>query len=169
MIDKINFFDEILKMNYVALELGCGNVKKNIDSIGIDIINYDSVDLVGDATNILKKIPDNSIDLIYSRHFLEHVVDFHVLMDEISRILKKDGILEFVVPHFSNPYYYSDITHKNFFGLYSMNYFAHDMTKMKRLVPFYNKQIKFNLVSVDLSYQTYSKNIIFRAYKKIIT
>ena len=45
-------------------------------------------------------------------------------MREITRVLKKNGKANIFVPHFSNPYYYSDYTHKRFLGLYTFYYFV---------------------------------------------
>ena len=39
-----------------------------------------------------------------------------IFMKEMFRVLKKDGKAHIFVPHFSNPYYYSDYTHKRHFG-----------------------------------------------------
>jgi hypothetical protein len=60
--------------------------------------------------------------------------------------------LETVVPHFSNPYYYSDVTHRTAFGLYSMSYFASG-SPFKRQVPLYARPPLFHLTAVDLIFK----------------
>lgn len=56
--------------------------------------------------NLLGKLPykDNSFDVAYSSHFLEHLSysNAHKILDEINRILKPNGILRIVVPDLEN-------------------------------------------------------------------
>jgi SAM-dependent methyltransferase len=124
----------------VLIELGCGPLKRNPESIGIDMLPLPGVDIIHNIEEGLAFIPDNSVDEIQSFHFLEHIVSFESLMKDIHRILKKDGIHKATVPHFSNPHYYSDYTHKRFFGLYTFDYFCPKAEQpLNRKVPdFYN-------------------------------
>lgn len=150
VVDKRNSLDHIFGS---ILELGCGNLKRNPDAVGIDAIDYDCVDLVGDAFEVLRLIPDNSVSGVSSEHFLEHIEDVSGLLDEIARILQPGGKLEIVVPHFSNPYYFSDLTHRSIFGLYSMSYFAIS-SPFRRTVPHYNRRLYFQLESVSLGFKS---------------
>ena len=155
VVDKNNIIKKIKDGVYnkpIIIELGCGNRKRFSESIGIDIINYESVDIVGDVFDILKIFPNNVVSEVSSSHFFEHVDDIGLLMDEIGRILKKGGILSVIVPHFSNPYFYSDFTHKTFFGLYTFCYFSINKF-FKRPIPNYNKP-KFELLTVDLVFKS---------------
>lgn len=68
---------------------------------------------------------------------------FDFLMQEIWRVLKPTGRKFLYVPHFSNPYYYSDYTHKRFFGLYTFEYFSHRQTRFKRKVPSFYQEYGF--------------------------
>ena len=124
MIDKYGYLKSMPSMEKVVLELGVGNKKHISNAIGIDILDGDSVDIVGDAIEVLKAIKDSSVDQVYSFHFLEHIDDYIEVVNEIIRILKKDGLMNVVVPHFSNPFYYSDPTHKSKFGLYNFCYLS---------------------------------------------
>ena len=108
----------------VIIELGCGPNKTAADVIGIDLLPLPGVDIVHNTEEGLHFIPDNSVDEISSSHFLEHIVNFESLMKEIHRVLKPGGLNKVTVPHFSNPHYYSDFTHKRFFGLYTFDYFS---------------------------------------------
>lgn len=137
----------------VTLELGCGNRKRVENSIGIDVIDYDCVDIVGDVYEVLKEVSNSSINEVHSHHFFEHVNDVGLLMAELSRILKPNGMVKIVVPHFANPYYYSDYTHKNFFGLYSFSYFSDD-SLLKRKVPNYYRASSFVLGEVKLVFKS---------------
>jgi SAM-dependent methyltransferase len=150
VLDKKNLLPTLMG---ARLELGCGDRKPLSDAIGIDAIDYDCVDIVGDVYEVLTQIPNESILAVHSHHFFEHVRDVGLLMDEIARILLPNGLLEIVVPHFSNPYYYSDYTHRNFFGLYSLSYFSDDSI-LKRKVPHYKPSVSFELREVSLIFKS---------------
>jgi SAM-dependent methyltransferase len=153
IIDKQNILNRITEIGDLQLELGCGSCKKHKDAIGIDVIDDTCVDIVGDVYDVLSRIPDNSVSAVYSYHFFEHVEDIEAIMKELARIIKEDGLLVVVTPHFSNPYYYSDYTHKNQFGLYSLSYFSDDSI-FSRKVPRYNKSPEFDLCKVDLIFKS---------------
>lgn len=138
IIDKNDVLKKINEIPKVVIELGCGRQKQIKNAITIDIIDLPHIDIIADLNKGLWFLPDNSVDEIYSFHFLEHVENFELFMKEIYRVLKKGGKKIGTVPHFSNPYFYSDYTHHNFFGLYTFSYFS--KTKyFKREVPsFYN-------------------------------
>ncbi len=167
VLDKRNLLHSLIG---AKLELGCGSCKRLGDAIGIDAINYDCVDIVGDVYEVLNQIPSNSILSVHSYHFFEHVRDVSLLMDEIARILLPNGFLEIVVPHFSNPYYYSDYTHKNSFGLYSFSYFSDDSI-LRRKVPHYKPWVSFELREVDLVFKStrpfYGRHGLKRLIQKV--
>lgn len=122
----------------IILELG-GGPNKKLDRINIDLVEAEGVDFVFDLENGLPFLPNNSIDEIHSSSFFEHISRFEFLMEEIYRVLKPGGNLFVFVPHFSNPYFYSDPTHKRFFGLYTFSYFSKSHFPYRRKVPkFYN-------------------------------
>ncbi len=130
------FLDLIQNKSKVILEIGCGPAKKYPDAIGVDILPLPGVDIVHNMENGLDFIPDNTVDEITSSHVLEHINNLEGLMKDIHRILKKGGVHKAIVPHFSNPYYYSDYTHKRFFGLYTFDYFSKKEDQaLKRKVP----------------------------------
>jgi len=137
----------------IRLELGCGNRKRHQDAVGIDMRDFACVDIQGDVYDVLQRIPDRRISAIYSYHFFEHVNDVALLVREIARILADDGLFFVVVPHFTNPYYYADCTHKTPFGLYSFSYFARD-TLFSRKVPHYQDSTAFNLEKVSLIFKS---------------
>lgn len=149
----------------VVLELGCGK-KKRQGAIGIDRIDLPEVDIVADVEEGLDFLPDGCVDEIYARSFFEHVENFEGLMSEIVRVLKKGGKVFVFVPHFSNPYYYSDPTHKRFFGLYSFYYFVDSRYQLKRKVPNYYFDTKIRIVSLKLVFD--SPFFFGRIIKKIL-
>ena len=151
----------------LVLELGCGSSKHVPEAIGVDAQNYDCVDIVGDVFDVLRLMPSESADTVYAFHFFEHIPDLAGLLEEVARVLKKGGKCEIVVPHFSNPYFYSDYTHRTFFGLYSMSYFASD-SLLCRKVPTYEKVISYELVDVNLLFKS-PKPFYFRyGFKRLI-
>ena len=119
---------------FIKVELGCGPNKKIDDAISVDMVNLEGVDIVANINNGLP-FDDNSIDEIYSFHFLEHVNDLEFVLKEIHRVLKPNGKNIGTVPHFANPYFYSDPTHHSYFGLYSFSYFDKEQKLLKRKVP----------------------------------
>jgi predicted SAM-dependent methyltransferase len=147
----------------VVLELGPGETKQFDYCIGLDMMNKSSVDFVCDLSSGFPFIQDNSVDEILSSHFLEHINDLPFFLSEVNRVLKPNGKMINVVPHFSNPYYYSDYTHKSFWGLYSMAYFSKN-SYFKRKVPTYYNTLNFNIVEVKLIFRSdfYFRNIFKR-------
>jgi SAM-dependent methyltransferase len=164
VVDKKHLLPDL---SGATLELGCGNCKQLSDSVGIDKIDYDCVDIVGDAYEVLDQIPSQSILAIHSYHFFEHVRDVNLLMDKIARTLRPRRLLEITVPHFSNPYFYSDYTHKNFFGLYSFSYFSDDPL-LRRKVPHYNSCVCFELCEVNLIFKSSPPFYVRHALRKIL-
>lgn len=162
-------FDKLQNINIhkpVLIELGCGQKKKIPGAIGIDIIDYPDVDIVGDVYDVLKSLPKNSIDEIYAFHFFEHVSDVSLLLAEIARILKTKGRVQIVVPHFSNPFFYSDPTHRSFFGLYTFGYFA-KCSNFWRTLPTYALNDSFQLESVRLIFKSYRPFYLRHGIKKV--
>lgn len=149
MIDKKGLIGNLNHMDRVIIELGCGSHKVKPEAIGIDLIDSPCVDVIADINQGLSFLPDNSVDLIYSMHLLEHLENLEGAMAEIYRVLKKGGRKIGFVPHFSNPYYYSDYSHRVFFGLYTFSYFARD-SQFKRKVPGHYNNIDFKINKLNL-------------------
>jgi SAM-dependent methyltransferase len=85
----------------IKLHLGCGNkILKNF--INCDIQNIPGVDRSNVDISNLKDFKDNSVDLIYASHVLEHIPrmkTFSTLL-EWNRVLKVGGMLRVGVPDF---------------------------------------------------------------------
>lgn len=154
----------------VTLELGCGNRRLEPDSITIDVLDADGVDVVGDALAALQQIPDASVSRVVSSHFIEHVEDLEAMMTECARVLEDGGRFEATVPHFSNAYYYSDPTHRRPFGLYSFAYFAR-CELFAREVPRYGRPLPFTLLSVELGFDSPfgARRTLRRAFGAMVT
>jgi ubiquinone/menaquinone biosynthesis C-methylase UbiE len=115
------------------------------------------VDIVADLNRPLSLLPDNCAEHVFSSHALEHVDDLFLLLAEIRRITRPGGLVEIIVPHFSNPYYYSDPTHRRFFGLYTLSYFV-DMEKQphRHKVPAFAGAARFVIESVTIAFYRFN-------------
>lgn len=118
-----NLYDieEVKKKCMGKLDLGCG-IHKNPEHIGIDIGSENNPDLVHDLT---KGIPyeDNSVDGIYSAHFLEHLTECEIvsLINEIYRVCKKGVRINIIVP-----LNFPDKAHKIIFNYDWLKYWSLD-------------------------------------------
>ena len=137
----------------LIIELGCGQKNKQ-GRITVDKVDLPNVDIVADIENGLSFLPDNRVDEIHCRSVLEHIQNFEDLMREIVRVLKKSGKAHVFVPHFSNPYYYSDYTHKRFFGLYTFYYLVDIERQLKRKVPNFYTDVRINIISQRLVFRS---------------
>ena len=92
----------VVEHNMKILNVACGTRFHN-DWINID---FQSSSPEVNAINILNGLPydNNSFDVVYSSHFLEHLTkkqaDF--VLSEIIRILKPGGIVRIIVPDLQN-------------------------------------------------------------------
>src|SRR5262249_45053991 len=118
----------------LRLNLGSGQTSLpgfyNVDQFGLP-----GVDIQADLNEPLSALPDNCVDEVYCRHGIEHISRFLELLAELHRVSRPDARIEIIVPHFSNPYGYSDPTHVRFFGLYSFYYFCDEADQPRRKVP----------------------------------
>lgn len=110
----------------IALDLGCGQSKVPADFfeqnmqikinkvIGVDFVKGDGIDVVHDLTKIPFPFKDNSVDAIFSSHFIEHLDGFEraKFMDECYRILKMGGKMRFVHPYYKSVRAVQDFSHK---------------------------------------------------------
>jgi len=150
---KIDLESALSRHDPVIIELGCGP-RKRAGRIGIDRLDLPQVDIVADLEAGLKFLPDRSVDEIHCRSFLEHVQNFEHLFAEMVRVLKDDGRACIFVPHFSNPYYYSDYTHKRPFGLYTFYYFTDPENQPRRKVPSFYTSTRVEILSVRLKFRS---------------
>jgi hypothetical protein len=150
----------------IMIDLGCGRAKKSPNHIGIDISESSVVDIVQDGLLALKGFNSNSVDEIYSSHFLEHVNNLTEYLGEIQRVLKNNGICKIVVPHFSNPYFYSDPTHKQQYGVYSLNYYITGIN-LQRKVPVYLDFNELRIVQIKLVFKSIKPRYLRHLFKKI--
>lgn len=151
----------------ISLDLGCGTKKFSPSFIGIDLSENTEVDIIGDVFDILDEIPDSTISQIYSSHFFEHIEDIPRLLRECMRVMKSGGNMDIIVPHHSNPFFYSDPTHKSFYGLYTFAYYA-ECGILKRGVPAYSRINGLQISNIELIFKSYRPHYIRHGLKKAI-
>ncbi|MCX6803755.1 MAG: methyltransferase domain-containing protein [Candidatus Diapherotrites archaeon] len=95
------------------LDVGCGRIDSG-----------NSADIIHDLEIFPYPIKTNSFDKIYTRHCLEHLEHFEKTMDEFYRIIKKDGLIEIIVPFYASPSAHLP-THKKYFSYRSFDLFDH--------------------------------------------
>lgn len=104
-----------------ALDVGCGT-RKLAGALGMDIISLPTVDVVHNVDKAPWPFGDNTFDLVFLNHCLEHVVDVISTLDEIHRILKPGGHVVIQVPYFRCVDAFNDPTHKHFFTSLTLDY-----------------------------------------------
>ena len=153
LLDKRGLLAALAAGSDAVLEFGCGPRKQVAGSIGIDARDLPGVDVVGDVFDVLAAIPDASVALIHSAHFLEHVEPLELFLREAARVLRPGGRILAIVPHFSSPYFYSDPTHRIHFGLYTFSYYVRDELYV-RDIPHYGEALPLRLVRVHLNFSS---------------
>ena len=105
------------------LDVGCGQ-NKFPGAIGIDSNPRTQADVIHDLGQAPYPFPDNEFDEIICRHVIEHVPDVMMFVAELHRITKPGGRINLVTPHYSNPDWATDPTHRNHFNSYSFKSFC---------------------------------------------
>lgn len=93
------------------LDIGCGyeakisqnlhNKFKSVALMDFSIKNFQSDNIkyiLGDAKEMVLKIPANSIDLVIANNFIEHISEDVDIVKNLYRILKVNGVLYINVP-----------------------------------------------------------------------
>ena len=114
------------------LDVGCG-WNKTPGAIGIDSNPRTHADIIHDLGVVPYPLPENEFDEIICRHLIEHVPDVLALVTELYRIAKPGCRLTVIAPHYSNPDFATDPTHRNHLNSYSFNCFIEE----RQLFPFY--------------------------------
>jgi SAM-dependent methyltransferase len=116
------------------LDVGCGQ-NKFAGAIGIDSNPRSHADVIHDLGIFPYPFDRDQFDEVICRHVIEHVPDVLSLINELHRITKPGGRLKIVTPHYSNPDWATDPTHRNHFNSYSFTCFRKDKTPF----PFYTE------------------------------
>ena len=143
---------KLFNRKLLKLDLGCGSSPKQ-GYIGIDNFYRSKNVIKKDVLLYLKKLPNNCVKEIYSRHFFEHLDYKYIkaLLHQINRVLINGGLISVTVPHYSNPFFFSDPTHKTFWGVHSFSYICEE-TCLKRNVPKYISIKGWSLIGVKIKF-----------------
>ena len=117
-----------------SLDVGCG-WNKTPGAIGIDSNPKTHADVIHDLGVIPYPFGDDECDEIICRHVIEHVPDVMAFVTELYRVAKPGGRITIATPHYTNPDWPTDPTHRNHLNSYSFNCFTDD----RQLFPFYTE------------------------------
>ncbi len=115
-----------------TLDVGCGR-HKHPGAIGLDSNPKTDADVVHDLAVVPYPFPDSEFDEVIGIHVVEHVPDVMAFISELHRITKPGGRIKLVAPHYTNPDWPADLTHRNHLNSYSFQYFI----PQRKLFPFY--------------------------------
>ncbi|MGI9037050.1 MAG: class I SAM-dependent methyltransferase [Pyrinomonadaceae bacterium] len=104
------------------LDVGCGT-NKHEGAIGLDNNPRTGADVIHDLGQTPYPFPDDEFDLIVSNHVVEHIPDVMAFMTELYRITKHGGRIKLLAPHYTNPDWANDPTHRNHLNSYSFHVF----------------------------------------------
>lgn len=150
------------------IDIGCGKHKKK-RFYGIDKFYFDGVDEVCDIDKGLT-LEDNSVDEVYTSHFLEHIENLEFVFKEILRVCKPNGKIIIRVPHFSGDSGFYEF-HKRFFRYGSFTDFTNRKDGMLSKSNVYIKIIKKKLIFLRKRYLPLNPLIesFFNSNEKFIT
>ncbi len=107
----------------MKLDLGCGQNKK-AGFTGLDRLAMPGVDIVCDLDREPIPLPDDSVDEIFTMHFLEHTADLLAVMQEIWRVCRDGARVSIAVPYFNSIGAFRDPTHRRFFTWETFEHFT---------------------------------------------
>jgi SAM-dependent methyltransferase len=102
------------------LDIGCGK-NKTAGAIGMDVNPRTAADVIYDLNHRPYPFVDDWFDEIICRHVIEHVREPLAVMSELHRITRAGGVIKIVAPHWTNPDFATDLTHRNHLNSYSFN------------------------------------------------
>lgn len=137
--------NDSVNSSHKILDVGCG-WNKTPGAIGMDANPKTHADVIHDLGSIPYPFPDSEFDEIVCRHVAEHVPDVMSFIAELHRVTKPGGRIMITTPHYSNPDWATDPTHRNHFNSYSFNCFVED----RQLFPFYT-EVKLRPVRIYVS------------------
>jgi SAM-dependent methyltransferase len=153
----------------VKLNLG-GGLRPLQGHFLLDLVDLPGVDVQADLNEPLDKLPTGSVEAVHCRHLLEHIDNLLPLLEELHRVVRPGGEIDIRVPHFSNPYGYSDPTHVRFFGLYSFYYFADHDEQPRRKVPAFYSRCRFQVkqIHIRLMHATWFDKVVRTVLQPLI-
>jgi SAM-dependent methyltransferase len=132
-----------------VLDIGCGT-NKVAGAIGMDVNPRTTADVIHDLDDLPYPFADDQFDEVIGRHVIEHVREPMAVMCELHRITRNGGIVKLVAPHWTNPDFATDLTHRNHLNSYSFR----NLTDDRAVFPFYTdvrfRQLKTRVTLLNL-------------------
>lgn len=104
------------------LDVGCG-ANKTEGAIGLDNNPRTGADVIHDLGDLPYPFADDEFDLVVSNHVVEHVPDVMAFIGELHRVTRNGGTIKLLTPHYTNPDWPNDPTHRNHINSYTFNTF----------------------------------------------
>ena len=105
-----------------VLDVGCG-INKTEGAIGLDNNPRTAADVIHDLADLPYPFADNEFDSVVANHVVEHVPDVMAFITELHRVVKPGGTIKLLTPHYTNPDWANDPTHRNHINSYTFNTF----------------------------------------------
>lgn len=93
-----NINNQIGEGSALKIDLGCGSAKRE-GFIGLDYVAAPGVDHVLNLTRDRLPFDDDTVDHVFSAHFLEHLVEPNHIFQEIARVCRDGAKIEFWTPY----------------------------------------------------------------------
>jgi len=147
--DRSHIGESVASARPLVLDIGCGT-NKVPGAIGMDNNPRTSADVIHDLDDLPYPFDDDEFDEVIGRHVIEHVRDPMAVMCELHRITRNGGIVKLIAPHWTNPDFATDLTHRNHLNSYSFR----NLTDERAVFPFYTdvrfRQLKARVTLLSL-------------------
>lgn len=110
------------------IDVGAGFYKYP-GSVSLDGNAAAQPDMLHDLNVYPWPVADNTFDMVYTSHCLEHLADPQRAMEEFWRIGKPGATVLIRVPHFSSRVAWTDIEHTRGFSIHSLRRYTAPFTK----------------------------------------
>lgn len=102
-------------------------------------------------------LPDDSVDLAVAYHLLEHIGkqgetdEWFFFFEDLYRVLKPEGILQFLCPLYSSVWAWADPSHTRALSPESFNFICQDSYRIKEsAISPYRIRCDFNIIGFEL-------------------
>lgn len=118
------------------LELGCGRTKQP-GFVGADRFALPGVDIVMDIDGAFP-IADDTVDMVYASHSLEHIDDLMFTMKEVYRVCKHGAQVCILSPYYQQAGNFANPYHFQVFNEHTPRFWTHSPTTPIELAEYWN-------------------------------